>query len=150
MRDDETKNWHNYLIIQVPKQEFSALKAKFDTQVPKLACWAMIRNGNPCVVFEYGGVISLSEAFSSGETLGEKLAVGDIVTVVLTDKPHDQLFSASEGSLKLNFNLDEVIVYVFTYTKEMEQTYEFYSQYAKLKDAKSAVSVKNKSKLSFR
>ena len=87
MRDDESRNWHNYLIIQFGKEEFSALKARFDTQVPKLSCQAIIRNGNPYVVFEYGGAICLSEAFGSGETLGEKLVAGDIVTIILTDKP---------------------------------------------------------------
>jgi hypothetical protein len=37
MRDDESKNWHNYLIIQVSKEAYGALKAKFEEQAPKLA-----------------------------------------------------------------------------------------------------------------
>ena len=150
MRDDETKNWHNYLIMQVPKEEFNTLKTKFDTQVPKLDCWPMIRNGTPCIVFEYGGVICLSETFGSGQTLGEKLNVDDIITVILTDKQQNHLFLKKDNRLSLNFNLEEVIVYTFTYTKEMEQTYEIFTHFKNLKQGNSEVAVKNNSCLSFR
>ncbi len=150
MRDDESKNWHNYLVVQLGKEEFRALKTRFETQVPKLDCWAMIRDGGPYIVFDYGGVISLGEAFGSGQTLGEKLQVGDVVTVILTDKPQDQLFILENRVLKLNFALSEVIVYPFTYTKEMEQTYEFYAHYARLKEGNREVTIKNKPRLSLR
>ncbi len=134
MRDDETKNWHNYLIIPMGQEEFRALKTRFETQAPKLGCGVVLRRGSPQIVFDYGGVISLSEEFGSGETLGDKLSAGDIVTVILTDK--QQPFMPSEMGLKLDFNIEEVIVYPFTYTKEMEQTYQFYVHYTKLKGSK--------------
>jgi fructoselysine-6-P-deglycase FrlB-like protein len=78
--------------------------------------------------------------------LSEKLNVGDIVTVILTDKAQDQLFVFNDNNLTLNFSLEEVVVYPFTYTKEMEQIYEFYSNYTKLKDTNRQISLKNKSK----
>jgi hypothetical protein len=150
MRDDESKNWHNYLIIQVTKEEYSAIHTRFGSQTPKLNYGTIIRDGYPYVIFEYGAMINLGEAFGSGQTLGEKLQVGDIVTVILTDKPQDQLFILENNSLKLNFALSEVIVYPFTYTKEMEQIYEFYAHYAILKEGTREVSIKNKSRLSLR
>jgi hypothetical protein len=146
MRDDETKSWHNYLVIPLGKEEFSALQARFDSQVPKLSCWAMIRKGRPYVVFDYGGTICFSETFGSGETLGDKLTVGDVLTVILTDKPQDKLFLFSKDSLVLNFGLEEVIVYPFTYNKEMEEIYDFYKHYANLKDNKTNITIKKKSK----
>ncbi len=146
MRDDESKTWHNYLIIQVTKEEYGAIHNRFSSQTPRLTYGTIIRNGNPYVIFEYGGMINLSEAFGSGETLGEKLQVGDIVTVILTDKPQEQLFVLENNGLKLNFALSEVIVYPFTYTKEMERTYEFYAHYARLKDEGSEVQVKKQTK----
>ena len=146
MRDDETKSWHNYLVVPLGKEELDAIRMRFESQVPQLSCWAMIRKGKPYVVFEYGGSICLSEAFGSGETLGDKLAVGDVVTVVLTDKPQEQLFVFSEGNLTLNFSLDEVIVYPFTYNKEMEATYDFYKHYKQVKENKTDVDMKKKSK----
>ena len=146
MRDDETKSWHNYLVLPLSKDEFAALQSRFESQVPKLSCWVTIRKGRPFIVFEYGGAICLSEAFGSGETLGDKLAVGDIVTVVLTDKPQDQLFVFSEGKVNLNFNIEDVLVHPFTYTKEMESIYEFYKNYINIKENKTSVVVKKKSK----
>jgi hypothetical protein len=148
MRDDETKNWHNYLIIQVPAQEYNTLKAKVTQSV---ICWPVIQNGKPTIVFAYGATINLNEAFGSGQTLGEKLQPGDIVTVILTDKPQDQLFLLKDNNLTLNFDLEEVTVYPFIYTKEMEQIYDFYQHYTHLKEDKSDLTSKTKSKrLSFR
>lgn len=149
MREDDSKNWHNYLVIQTSKDEFQGLKTRFETQTPKLAYSALIRGGHPYIVFEYGAAVCLSEAFGSGDTLGDKLSVGDIVTVILTDKPQDQLFAHSEGGLKLNFNLEDVIAYPFTYTKEMEQIYEVYKHHTKMQDGNRKIEIK-KSRLTFR
>lgn len=142
MRDDENKNWHNYLIIQVPTQEYNSLKAKITQSV---ACWPVIQNGKLTLVFGFGAIINLSEAFGSGETLGEKLHSGDVVTVILTDKPQDQLFLIKDGVLSLNFNIADVIAYPFTYTKEMVETYEVYDSFAKLID-NNLIDLKNKTK----
>ncbi len=95
--------------------------------------------------------ICLSEAFGSGETLGEKLVAGDIVTIILTDKPANQLFSSSDEELALYFGLDQVIIYPFTYTIEMDQIYDFYRHSTHLKEDKNDLTSKTKSKrLSFR
>jgi hypothetical protein len=150
MRDNESKSWRNYLIVQLPKEEYSAIHSRFGSQTPKLSCGAIIRDGVPYVVFEYGGKVSLSETFGSGQTLGDKLFPGDLVTVILSDKPGEQLFVSSEGALKLSFSLDEVIVYVFTYTKEMEQIYDFYSHYIKVKEDSQEASTKRKNRLSLK
>lgn len=146
LRDSESKVWHNYLIIQVPTPEYNSLKAKVTQSI---APWPVIQNGRPTIVFGYGAMINLSEAFGSGETLGEKLHAGDIVTVILTDKPQDQLFQNKEGTATLNFNLSDVTIHPFTFTKEMEQTYEFYSNYTKLKETDTQIAHKNK-RLSLR
>jgi hypothetical protein len=146
LRDDESKEWHNYLVVSLSKEEFAAVQTQFKSQIPKFSAWAMILKGKPYIVFEYGGTICLSEAFGSGETLGDKLAVGDVLTVVLTDKPQDQLFVFSERNLTVNFSLGDVIVYPFTYTKEMGQIYDFYKHYLSLKENKTGVEIKKKSK----
>jgi hypothetical protein len=78
--------------------------------------------------------------------LGEKLQPGDIITVILTDKPQDQLFVLTDNKLTVNFGLEEVTVYPFTYTKEMEQIYEFYTHYTNIKDSNNQIAVKNKTK----
>jgi hypothetical protein len=143
MRDDETKTWHNYLVIEVPTHEYNHLKAKVTQSV---ACWPVIQNGRITLVFGFGATINLNEVFGSGETLGEKIHSGDIVTVILTDKPQEQLFSMKDGILNLNFNLSDVVAFPFTYSKEMEEAYEVYISLTRIKDANSPVVLKNKTK----
>lgn len=143
MRDDETKIWHNYLVIQVPTQEYNHLKAKVTQSV---VCWPVIQNGKITLVFGFGATINLSEAFGSGETLGEKLHAGDIVTVILTDKPQEQLFQIKDGTLNLNFNLTDIVAFPFTYTKEMEEAYDVYVSFIRIKSADNPVALKNKTK----
>ncbi|MCW4023585.1 MAG: hypothetical protein NWF01_00930 [Candidatus Bathyarchaeota archaeon] len=144
IRNDDSKNWYNYLVVQLGKEEFSALKAKQNMQAADFASCAVIRDGAPFVVFGYGGGICLSEAFESGQTLADKLMAGDVVTVILTDKPQEELFVFSGHSLSLNFNLEEVVVHSFTYSKEMEQIYEFYKHYTKVKGIDNKIPVKTK------
>jgi hypothetical protein len=141
MRDDETKTWHNYLVIQVPTQEYNHLKAKVTQSV---TCWPVIQNGKITLVFGFGATINLSEAFGSGETLGEKLHASDIVTVILTDKSQEQLFLMKDGTLNLNFNLSDIVAFPFTYTKEMEEAYEVYVNFTRIKDTDNPVALKNK------
>jgi len=149
MRDTESKTWRNYLVIQVSKEGYLSLKAQV-TQT-SVNCWPVLQNGMPMLVFGYGASINLSESFGSGETLGEKLHAGDVVTVILTDKSGDQLFTRKDGGLTLNFALEEVTVYLFTYTKEMEQLYDFYISYRKRKEDDSQIAEKGKTKrLGFR
>ncbi len=151
MRDAETKSWHNYLIVQLPKPDFDNLKTRFEMQVPKLACSPIMRKGHPTLVFEYGGTVDLSEEFGSGETLGDKLQVGDVVTVILTDQPQNQIFSQTQEGPKLNLNLTDIVAYPFTYTKEMENLYEVYSAYSSLKSGDRELKIKpNSKRLSFR
>lgn len=126
-RDNDSKVWHNYLVIQVSKQGYLSLKATI-TQSPA-TCWPLIQNGKPTLVFGYGATINLSEEFGSGETLGDKLHVGDIVTVILTDKPQEGLLTQKDTGLTINVALEEVTVYLFTYTQEMAQLYQFYTGY---------------------
>jgi len=149
MRDTESKTWRNYLVIQVSKEGYLSLKAQV-TQT-SVNCWPVLQNGMPMLVFGYGASINLSESFGSGETLGEKLHAGDVVTVILTDKSGDQLFTRKDGGLTLNFALEDVTVYLFTYTKEMEQLYDFYISYRKRKEDDSQIAEKGKTKrLGFR
>jgi len=149
MRDTESKTWRNYLVIQVSKEGYLSLKAQV-TQT-SVNCWPVIQNGKPMLVFGYGASFNLSEGFGCGETLGEKLHAGDVVTVILTDKSGDQLFTRKDGGLTLNFALEDVTVYLFTYTKEMEQLYDFYISYRKRKEDDSQIAEKGKTKrLGFR
>lgn len=48
--------------------------------------------------------------------------------------------------MNLNFKLEEVLVYPFTYTKEMEAIYEFYENYINIKENKTNVVVKKKTR----
>jgi len=149
MRDTESKTWRNYLVIQVSKEGYLSLKAQVTRT--SLNCWPVIQNGKPMLVFGYGASFNLSEGFGCGETLGEKLHAGDVVTVILTDKSGDQLFTRKDGGLTLNFALEDVTVYLFTYTKEMEQLYDFYISYRKRKEDDSQIAEKGKTKrLGFR
>lgn len=150
MQDNENKTWQNYLTIQVSKEGYLSLKAKVTHA--SINCWPVIQNGKPTVVFGYGANINLSEAFGSDETLGDKLHPGDIVTVILTDKPQEQLFTKKDTGLGLNFTLEEVTIHPFTYTKEMEQIYDTYQSFTNLKmDSNSQVAAKEKTKhLGFR
>lgn len=117
---------HIYLIIQVLHDQFRRLRAKYEKSTPFISASAVLCNGHPYVVFDFGlenARIRLDDPFGSGDKLGEKLAAGDVTTIILTDKPQDQTMDSANT---FNFNLDEIIAYTFTFTTEMHELYTLY------------------------
>lgn len=114
------------------------MKKLIDEHVASVSCSAMIRKGHPYVIVDYGlmgfkSTFRLDEVFVSGERLGDKLKVGDVLTVILTAKPQDEVYTISRKKATFNASLDEIIAFSFSYTPEMEEIYAFYNLYQRIK-----------------
>jgi len=127
---------HTYLIIQVISDQFRRLRAKYRQSTPFISASAVLCNGHPYIVFNFGlenARIRLDDQFESGDKLGERFAVGDVTTIILTDKLQEQLTDSGDT---FNFDLDEIIAHTFTYTREMHELYALYHLYGQAKQIK--------------
>jgi len=132
MVDEFTGMEHNYLILQLEKKQFEDMKKLCIEHIPSISCSAVIRKGHPSIAVDYGfggflkSTIPLDEVFCSDETLGDKLKVGDVLTVILTTHPQDKVITLSKKKKSFNVPLEEIFAFSFKYTKEMDEIYTFH------------------------
>jgi hypothetical protein len=144
MTDQFTGIEHTYLILPLTEKQFESMKKVSDEIIPLVTCSAMIRKGHPCIVFDYGimgdvkSTLPLDEVFESGERLGDKFKVVDVLTVILTAKPQDKVITSSKEKVTFNVSLDEIIAFSFSYTLEMEEIYAFYNLFQRVKQGERA------------
>jgi hypothetical protein len=139
--DKKTGIEHTYMILSLGKDEFEDIKEMCSKHIPFITCCAVLRKGHPYIVVDYGfggtlkATIPLDDKFDSGDLLGDKFNVGDVATVILTDKPQDKVIDLKKKDV-FNVTLDEIIAYSFVYTVEMQEIYDLYCYYQEMKDNK--------------
>jgi hypothetical protein len=126
---------HTYLIVPIESKELKTLKNLFSETAPSLTFSAFLLFGHPCIGINYNQYavrIPLDEVFASGKMLGDNLKIGDVTTLILTDKPQNEVITLPTKEI-FNFELENIIAYVFTCTKEMQEVFQLYSFYKRLR-----------------
>lgn len=137
--DEFTGIQHNYLILPLEKEQFESTKKLFEKYIPAISCSAVLRNGHPYIIIDYGfgghfkSTIPLDETFYSGENLGDKFDIGEVVTIILTDRPQDKVITLSKKGVSFEVPLEELIAFSLTYTEEMAEIYTFYKLVQQIK-----------------
>ena len=122
---------HKYIVSSMEKEQFQRLKELWEKQIPVISGSVMIRRGHPIISIDFGvdffrSAIPLDDLFESGERLGDKLVAGDILIIVLTDQPEDEVIASSKSRLHLNVPLEDILVFGLRYTEEMSEIYTFF------------------------
>jgi len=130
---------HIFLISQLNKTEFEKVKEYCEKYIPTFYFSAVFRKGHPYITVDYGAggffkwAIPLDDLYYSGERLGDKLHVGDVLTMILSEHPQDNVLVMTKSGLSLLVPLKDLIAYSFTYTEEMNQIYAFYKLAQRIK-----------------
>jgi hypothetical protein len=129
--DRSTGAYHYYIVDQIEEQLFQHLKELWERQIPVVSGSAVIRKGCPIISIDYGipyltSAIPLDEVFESGDRLGDKLTVGDIIVVVLTDHAQDKVVTYSKKKVRLEVPIEDILVFSLRYTEEMSEIYSFF------------------------
>lgn len=70
---------------------------------------------------------ALDEVSEDGDKVGDELAVGDVLTVILTSKT--RAVSVSKDKVYMNVPLEEVLAFSFLYTADMAENYAIFKMY---------------------
>ena len=82
------------------------------------------------VDFGAGGwrtAFALDEVSEDGHKIGDELAVGDVLTVILT--ADSKAIRITKGRVYMNVPLDKVLAFSFIYSAEMAGNYAFVKMY---------------------
>jgi len=141
--DEFTGIEHIFLISELEKNDFEKVKEYCEEHIPHFSCSAVFRKGRPYITVDYGFggcfkyAIPLDDLYFSGERLGDKLEVGDVITIILSNYPQEEVMKLTKKGFSLLVPLEDLIAYSFIYTEEMNQIYEFYKLAQRIKSRKS-------------
>ena len=133
--EDVMGRQHHYLILPISASEFERMKTLFDEHIPSISYSGMIRKGHPIIMINWDGLhgfrhaIPLDEVFYSGEMLGKKLEVGDLLTIIWTSVPQDEAVKLIKKDRRLVFNIpmEKMIATTIKYSEEIEELFHFYT-----------------------
>ena len=69
----------------------------------------------------------LDDVFYSGEWLGSKLKVGDLITIILTSVPQDEAMTITKDEkMVINVPKEKMIATTIKYSAEIDELFSFY------------------------
>ena len=137
---DQSNVKHKFLVIPLSENEFTELTGQCEKCIPSISISSLIQNGHPYVIVDFGAggswktVIPLDEASEDGHKIGDELAVGDVLTVILTTD--SQAMKISKEKVYMNIPLEEVLAFSFLYTADIAENYSLFNMYQQYKGVK--------------
>jgi hypothetical protein len=134
---DESNVKLKVLLLPLTDTEMNEVSGQCAKCMPSISISSLIQLGHPYVIVDFGGVdawktaIALDEVSEDGHKVGDELALGDVLTVILTSK--SKAANISKDMVYLKVPLEDVLVFSFLYTADMAQNYAIYKMYQKTK-----------------
>ena len=130
---DETNIKHKVLVVPLSDIEMNELAGQCKECMPSISVSTLVQNGHPYVIVDFGAGVSwktavpLDKASEDGHKIGDELAVGDVLTVILTSKL--KAVRISKDKVYMNVPLEEVLAFSFLYTADMAENYALFKMY---------------------
>lgn len=126
---DESSVKHKILVLPLSEREMVELVGQCEKCVPSISISSLIQIGRPYVIVDFGAdawktAIPLNEVSEDGHRVGDELAVGDVLTVILTSD--SKVLKVAKDRVYMNVPLESVLVFSFLYTAEMAENYSFF------------------------
>lgn len=97
--------------------------------MPSINVSSMIQMGHPYLVVDFGAdawktAIPLDERSEDGDIVGDELAIGDVLDVILTADP--KAIRVSGEKAYMNVPLEAMMAFSVLITADISETYSFY------------------------
>jgi len=130
---DESDIKHKVLVVPLNETEMNELSGECKECMPSISVSTLVQNGHPYVIVDFGAgiswkaVVPLDEASEDGHKIGDELAIGDVLTVILTSK--SKAFRILKDKVYMNVPLEEVLAFSFLYTADMAENYALFKMF---------------------
>lgn len=127
---DQASVKHKILVITLTQKEMTELIGQCENCIPSTSISSLLRNGHPYAIIDFGGggawktAIALDEKSEDGHAIGDELAIGDVLNVILTSDP--AAVSVSRDKVYLNVPLEKILAFSFLYTVEIAENYALF------------------------
>lgn len=130
---DQNSVKHKVLVVPLQQKEMNTLVGQCEKCIPSIAVSSLVQMGHPYVIVDFGGggawktAIPLDEESEDGHRIGDELAMGDVLNVILTSDT--QAMRVSEDRVYMNVPLESILAFSFIYTADMAENYSLYKMY---------------------
>ena len=130
---DEFNIKHKVLLVQLSETEMKELAGQCEQCMPSISVSSLVQKGHPYIIVDFGAggsyktVIALDEAVEDGDRVGDELALGDVLTVILTSKT--KAVNVSKDKVYMNVPLQEILAFSFLYTADMADNYALFNMF---------------------
>src|SRR5208283_234503 len=130
---DESDIKHKVLVVPLSETEMNELAGQCKECMPSISVSTLTQNGHPYVIVDFGAGVSwktaipLDKASEDGHRIGDELAIGDVLTVILTSKP--KAVRISKDKVYMSVPLEEVLAFSFLYMADMAENYALFKMF---------------------
>ena len=130
---DESNIKHKVLLVPLSDTEMNEVSGQCKQCMPSISISSLVQSGHPYVIVDFGAggswktVIALDEVSEDGDKVGDELAVGDVLTVILTSKT--RAVNVSKDKVYMSVPLEEVLAFSFLYTADMAENYALFKMF---------------------
>jgi len=134
---DEYSIKHKVLVIPLSQTEMNQLVGQCAKCMPSISISTLVQIGHPYVIVDFGGgdawktAIALDQESEDGHRIGDELAIGDVVNVILTSD--SKALTVSGDKVYMNVPLEAILAFTFMYTADMAETYSLFKMYTQSK-----------------
>ncbi len=129
---DESSVKHKVLVVPLSQTEMNELVGQCQKCIPSISISSLVQIGHPYVIVDFSGgtwktAIALDEESEDGHRVGDELAIGDVLNVILTSDT--QAMRVSRDKVYMNVPLEAVLAFSFIYTADMAENYALFKMY---------------------
>ncbi|MCW4004758.1 MAG: hypothetical protein NWE95_12690 [Candidatus Bathyarchaeota archaeon] len=129
---DESNIKHKVLVIPLSQTEMNRLVGQCEKCLPSISISSLVQAGHPYVIVDFGAdawktAIPLDEESEDGHKIGDELAVGDVLNVILTSDA--KAMRVSRDKVYMNVPLESILAFSFLYTADIAENYALFKMY---------------------
>lgn len=129
---DRSNIVHKMLVVPLSDKDMNELLGQCKECMPSSSISSLVQNGHAYVVVDFGAggwrtAFALDKESEDGHKIGDELAIGDVLTVIMT--VDSKAVHVSRDKVYMNVPLEQVLAFSFLYTAEMAGNYAFVKMY---------------------
>jgi hypothetical protein len=126
---DQDSIKHKILVIPLNQTELNEVVGQCEKCMPSIFVSSLIQMGHPYIIVDFGSdswktAIPLDQQSEDGHPVGDELAIGDVLTVFLTDDKDAMRVSGEK--VYMNVPLQGVLAFSVLYDVVMAENYAVY------------------------
>jgi hypothetical protein len=122
---------HKILVVHLDQTHMNEVVGQCEKCMPSIKISSLVQMGHAYVIVDFSDewktAIPLDQISEDGHRIGDELAIGDVLSVILTSDKN--AMRTSKGKVYMNVPIEAILAFSFLYTTEMAENYALFKMY---------------------